>query len=130
MLLGGSESRQGPTGTDMLTSAFAESTRAPRPAAAGYPGPCQGPDHGRLLAVDLERPASAPKMTKATAGVVEADAPLRGKARVSQLSQVEHATARSGNDSASVAAPRSTHEIDALASRHVCVRSRRRSVGV
>jgi hypothetical protein len=80
MLLGGSESRQGPTGTDMLTSAFAESTRAPRPAAAGYPGPCQGPDDGRLLAVDSKRPAQAAEMTEASAGVVEADARLRGNA--------------------------------------------------
>jgi hypothetical protein len=47
-LVGEGESGQGPTGTDMLTSAFAESTRAPRPAAAAYPGP----DHGRLLAVE------------------------------------------------------------------------------
>jgi hypothetical protein len=35
--LGEGESRQGPSGTDMLTSAFAESTRAPRLAAAAYP---------------------------------------------------------------------------------------------
>ena len=39
MLLGDSASGQGPTGTDMLTSAFAECTRAPRPAAAIVPGP-------------------------------------------------------------------------------------------
>ena len=39
LLLGEGESRQGPSGTDMLTSAFAESTRAPRPAAAAYPDP-------------------------------------------------------------------------------------------
>jgi hypothetical protein len=32
----------------MLTSALAERTRAPRPAAAAYPGP----DDGRLLAVE------------------------------------------------------------------------------
>jgi hypothetical protein len=37
----------------MLTSAFAESTRPPRPAAAAYPGP----DDGRLLAVGGKRPA-------------------------------------------------------------------------
>ena len=51
--LGEGESRQGPTGTDMLTSAFAESTRARRPAVAAYPGPVGG----RLLAVVGERPA-------------------------------------------------------------------------
>ena len=51
LLLGEGESRQGPTGTDMLTSAFAESTRAPRPAAAAYPGP----EDGRLLAVERMR---------------------------------------------------------------------------
>jgi hypothetical protein len=34
LLMGEGESRQDPAGTDMLTSAFAESTRAPRPAAA------------------------------------------------------------------------------------------------
>jgi hypothetical protein len=73
--LGESESRQGPTGTDMLTSAFAESTRAPRPAAAAYPGP----DGGRLLAVDSERPTQAAEMTKASAGVVEAGVRMRGK---------------------------------------------------
>jgi hypothetical protein len=76
--LGEGESRQGPTGTDMLTSAFAESTRAPRPAAAAYPGPCQGPDDGCLLAVDTERPAHAAEMTKGSAGIVDADARMRG----------------------------------------------------
>src|ERR1019366_7251997 len=57
LLVGEGESRQGPTGTDRLTSAFAESTRAPRPAAAAYPGP----DGGRLLAVERMRPAVAGK---------------------------------------------------------------------
>jgi hypothetical protein len=49
--LGEGESRKGPAGT-MLTSAFAESTRARRSAAAAYPGA----DGGRLLAVDGMRP--------------------------------------------------------------------------
>jgi hypothetical protein len=51
-LRGEGESRQGPTGTDTLTSAFAESTRARRPAAVTYPGQ----DGGRLLAVGGKRP--------------------------------------------------------------------------
>jgi hypothetical protein len=51
LLLGDSASGQGPTGTDMLTSAFAESTRAPRRRLPSFPGP----DHGRLLAVGCER---------------------------------------------------------------------------
>jgi len=33
-----------------------------------------------MLSVDSERPAQAAEMTKATAGLVEADAPKRGKA--------------------------------------------------
>jgi hypothetical protein len=44
---GEGESRQRQPGTDMLTNAFAESTRAPRPAAAAY----AGPGDGRLLSV-------------------------------------------------------------------------------
>ena len=73
-LVGEGDSRQGPTGTDMLTSAFAESTRARRPAAAAYPGP----DGGRLLAVGSERSLQPAEMTKASAGVVEAGARMRG----------------------------------------------------
>lgn len=71
-LLGEGESRQGPTGTDMLTSAFAESTHARRSAAAAYPGP----DAGRLPAVDRgrrglsgrERKAEARQRTRARPG--------------------------------------------------------------
>ena len=37
LLLGEGESRQRSPGTGMLTSALAEGTRAPRPAAAAYP---------------------------------------------------------------------------------------------
>jgi hypothetical protein len=62
--LGGSESRHSPTGTDMLTSAFAESTRPPRPGAAAYPGP----DGRRLLAVDLESSGGADGPSKAQVG--------------------------------------------------------------
>jgi hypothetical protein len=51
----------------MLTSAFAESTREPRPAAAAY----ADPDHGLLIAADSERPAQATETTKASVGVVE-----------------------------------------------------------
>ena len=60
----------------MLTSAFAECTRAPRRRLPSFPGP----DDGRLLAVDSERPTQAAEMTKASAGVVEAGARMRGKA--------------------------------------------------
>ena len=75
LLVGEGESRQGPKSADMLTSAFVESTRAPRAAAAGYPGQ----DDGRLLAVDSERPVQGPAMTKASVGLLEADARVRGK---------------------------------------------------
>ena len=53
LLLGEGESRQRPPGTGMLTSAFAESIRSRRPAAAAH----AGPDDGRLLAVGGKRPA-------------------------------------------------------------------------
>jgi hypothetical protein len=53
----------GPTGTEMLTSAFAESTRARRSAAAAYPGS----DGGRLLAVDRKRPDEGAREGKAVA---------------------------------------------------------------
>jgi hypothetical protein len=61
MLVGEGESLRGPKSADMLTSAFVESTRAPRAAAAAYPGQ----DDGRLLAVAGERPAHAPGIFKA-----------------------------------------------------------------
>lgn len=51
--LGEGESRRRPAGTGMLTNAFAESTRAPRPAAAAD----AGSDDRRLLAVGGKRPA-------------------------------------------------------------------------
>jgi hypothetical protein len=73
--MGEGESRQRPPGAGMLTSAFAESTRAPRPAAAAY----AGQDDGRLLAVDSERPAQGPEMTK-DVGLAVADARMRGEA--------------------------------------------------
>jgi hypothetical protein len=62
--LGDSASGQGPTGTGMLTSAFAESTRARRPAVAAY----AGPDDGRPFAVDLESPAVAGRPSQAQVG--------------------------------------------------------------
>src|ERR1019366_268743 len=40
-----------------------------------------GPDDGRLLAVDSERPAQAAEMTKATAGLIVADASMRDQAQ-------------------------------------------------
>jgi hypothetical protein len=48
----------------MLTSAFAESTRPPRPGAAAYPGR----DGRRLLAVDLESSGGADGPSKAQVG--------------------------------------------------------------
>ena len=65
LLLGGSESRHSPAGTDMLTSAFAESTRPPRPAAVAY----AGPDDGRLLAVGGDRPAAVACIVEAIVSV-------------------------------------------------------------
>ena len=53
LLLGGSESRDSPTGTDMLTSAFAESARPPPPAAVAYAGPMTD----TCLPLEAERPA-------------------------------------------------------------------------
>jgi len=59
----------------VLTSAFATSTRALRPAAASF----AGPDDGRLLAVDSERPTL--NVGKRASTLTGADAPMRGKAQ-------------------------------------------------
>ncbi len=73
--LGEGESRQRPPGIGILTSAFAESRRAPRPAAAAY----ADPDDGRVLAVDSERQDRCGGVAKACVGQVCAEARIRGK---------------------------------------------------
>ena len=50
----------------------------------------RGPDGARLLAVGSERPLQAAEMTKASAGVVEAGARMRGEATLG-LSARSHA---------------------------------------
>jgi hypothetical protein len=77
MLLGDTASKQPSDGAKNRTSAFPKSTHARRQAVAvGAGAGC-----GRLLAVDLERPAQPAEMTNASVSLVGADAPIRGKAQ-------------------------------------------------
>src|ERR1035441_5554178 len=75
-VLGDSASQPPPDGAEDRTSAFRESTRPRRHAVAvGAGAGC-----GRLLSVDSERPVQGPEMTKASVGLVQADARVRGQA--------------------------------------------------